>query len=214
MSSWKTYAKAARNIARRQAPDLARQARDSTRRSTERAGAYARAASKAADEGTRESREHMRERGRRYRRDAAVYTEATRRHLKRARIGQRLLSALRDAVIMGASLGVIWFVVTRTGVQIPFTVVLAVVLVLMVVRFGWALWVGFGLEGDEDELDEDAPGADEPGADDRDRRPDARDRDRSGGRSRDAEPREYRETEHRRAEHRETEPVRERTRRR
>lgn len=163
MSSWRTYAKAARNTARRQAPDLARQARDSTRRSTERAGAYARAATKAADEGTRESRAHMRERGRRYRRDAAVYTEATRRHLKRARIGQRLLSALRDAVIMGASLGVIWFVVTRTGVQIPFTAVLAIVLVLMVIRFGWALWVGFGLADDEDELDENEDEVDEDG---------------------------------------------------
>jgi hypothetical protein len=214
MSSWKTYAKAARNTARRQAPDLARQARESARRSTGRAGDYARAASKAADEGTRESREHMRERGRRYRRDAAVYTEVTRRRLKRARIGQRLLSALRDAVIMGASLGVIWFVVTRTGVQIPFTAVLAIVLVLMVVRFGWALWVGFGLEDDEDDLDEDEPGADEPGMDDRDARPDLRDRKRNGGRSHDAGRREHRETEHSRTEHRETEPVRERTRRR
>lgn len=192
MNSWKTYAKAARNTARRQAPDLARQARDSARRSSERAGAYARAASKAADEGTRESRDHMRERGRRYRHDAAVYTEVTRRHLRRARIGQRLLAALRDAVIMGASLGVIWFVVTRTGVQIPFTAVLAIVLVLMVVRFGWALWTGLGLDADEEDPDEDEDG--------------------DAGADADAVSREYRHADPR--EHPGREPVRERAPRR
>ncbi|WP_205678827.1 hypothetical protein [Brachybacterium endophyticum] len=154
MSSWKTYARAARNTARRQAPDLSRQARDSVRRSSQRAGDYARAAGRAAEGGTRDSRRHLRERGVRYRRDAAAYTEVTRRHLKRARIGQRLLAALRDALIMGASIGVIWFVVTRTGVQIPITAVLIVVLLLMVLRFGWALFAGLGGEDEADEAEE------------------------------------------------------------
>jgi hypothetical protein len=198
MSTWKTYAKAARNTARRQAPDLARQASDSARRSSERAGSYVRAAGRAAEEGTRDSRGHLRERGARYRRDAAIYTEVSRRHLKRARIGQRLLAALRDALIMGLSLGVIWFVVTRTGVQIPFTAVLVIVLLLMVVRFGWALFSGFG-GGDEED--------DEPDAEDlEDEQPDAdagvppRDDERGSG--------------DRRREQREPELAHERTRRR
>ena len=47
MADWKTYAKAARNTARKQAPE----ARDAARRASDRAGGYVRAAGKAIDEG-------------------------------------------------------------------------------------------------------------------------------------------------------------------
>ena len=49
MADWKTYAKAARNTARKQAPE----ARDAARRASDRAGGYVRAAGKAIDEGRR-----------------------------------------------------------------------------------------------------------------------------------------------------------------
>lgn len=50
MADWRTYAKAARNTARKQAPG----ARDAARRASERAGDYVRAAGRAVDEGWRE----------------------------------------------------------------------------------------------------------------------------------------------------------------
>lgn len=49
MADWKTYAKAARNTARKQGPG----ARDAARRASDRAGGYVRAAGKAIDEGRR-----------------------------------------------------------------------------------------------------------------------------------------------------------------
>lgn len=146
MSDWRTYAKAARSTARKQAPDLRRQAESSIRRSTERAGGYARAAGRAVEGGTRDSR-------RRARRTAAAYSVVTARSLRRARIGERLVSALRDAVLMGVSIAVIWFVVTRTGIAIPFSAVLIVILLLMVIRFGWALFSA--LPSEDEELEDD-----------------------------------------------------------
>lgn len=147
VADWKTYAKAAQNTARKQAPDLARQARSSTKRSTQRAGAYARAAGKAADEGTRASRT-------RARRDAAAYATVASRRVKEANIGRRLVAAFRDAVLMGLSLLIIWFVVTRTGVQIPVQAVGIVVLLLMVLRFGWVLIDSFRSHDEEEIADE------------------------------------------------------------
>lgn len=142
VADWRTYAKAARSTARKQAPELARLAQESARRSTRRAGQYTRAAVRAADEGTRDSRDSAR-------RSAAAYATVTGRTLKRARVGERLLAAFRDAVLMGLSISVIWFVVTRTGIAIPFSPVLVVILLLMVLRFGWALWAGLGGEDEE-----------------------------------------------------------------
>lgn len=52
MADWKTYAKAARNTARKQAPG----ARDAAKRATSRAGDYARAAGRAVDAGRDEER--------------------------------------------------------------------------------------------------------------------------------------------------------------
>ncbi|MFC0675852.1 hypothetical protein [Brachybacterium hainanense] len=132
MADWKTYVKAAQNTARKQAPDLARQAKESTRRSTARAGDYARAAGRALDEGTRESRTNAR-------RDAAAYAVVAQRRIRGANLGRRLLAALRDALLMGLSIFVIWMIVSATGVKIPVQAVLVVVLVVMAVRFGWVL---------------------------------------------------------------------------
>lgn len=53
MADWKTYAKAARNTARKQAPG----ARDAAQRATSRAGDYARAAGRAVDAGRDDERE-------------------------------------------------------------------------------------------------------------------------------------------------------------
>ncbi len=148
MADWRTYAKAARNTARKQAPDLARQAQESTRRSSQRAGAYARAAGKALDEGTRDSR-------RRARRDAAAYATVAGRRIREANLGRRLLAAFRDAVLMGLSILIIWFVVTRTGVQIPIQVVLVLVLGIMALRFGWVLLESLRSEDEDEDPDED-----------------------------------------------------------
>lgn len=144
MADWRTYAKAARNTARRQAPGAARAVRESAQSTAQRAGVYAKAASRAADESTRADRDRIR-------RTTVASAKVARERARSARIGTRLLHALRDAVLMGLSLFVIWFVVTRTGVQIPFTAVLVVVIVLMLVRFAYALLGQFGVGGDRAE---------------------------------------------------------------
>lgn len=56
MADWKTYAKAARNTARKQAPGVKRSTQDSARRGSERAGEYVRAAGRAVEEARREDR--------------------------------------------------------------------------------------------------------------------------------------------------------------
>ncbi|MFQ6483507.1 hypothetical protein [Brachybacterium epidermidis] len=194
MADWKTYAKAARNTARRQAQSASRPARDrpdpadrnhprppsnrsgrdrarddAPRRRTLSTGDYARAARRALDEGTRESRDSLRRSSARARKDAAAYAVVAERRMRRAQVGRRVTAAFRDAVLMGLSLFIIWFVVTRTGVQIPFTAVLAVVGVIVVVRFGWALAAQFTTQheaGPEDVDDE--PREYEPTRDPRD----------------------------------------------
>lgn len=128
MSDWRTYAKAASNTARR--------GRDSARSS---ARVYTEAARRTAERQGPEVRRGMSESVARSRRTAAAYAVVAERRARRAQLGRRLANALRDALIMGASIGVIWFVITRTGVQIPVTAVLIVIAILMVVRFGYAL---------------------------------------------------------------------------
>lgn len=56
MADWKTYARAARNTARKQAPGVKRSAQDSARRGSQRAGDYVRAAGRAVEESRREDR--------------------------------------------------------------------------------------------------------------------------------------------------------------
>lgn len=143
MADWRTYAKAARNTARKQAPGAKRALGDTARRTSDRAGAYARAARKAADEGTRESRESFRRGQEQRRRTAAAAAVVAGRRLEEARIGKRLMAALRDALLVGGSLFVIWFVLKSAGIMIPVQVVITVIVLLMIVRFGFALFGQF-----------------------------------------------------------------------
>lgn len=216
MADWKTYAKAARNTARRQVQNASRSAQDRPRSDRDRprrdgterprrddrdrprrddaqrprqarpdeprrdrtdrsrggstgsrtlsTGDYARAARRALDEGTRESRDSLRRSGARARKDAAAYAAVAERRMRKAQLGRRVTAAFRDALLMGLSLFVIWFVVTRTGVQIPFTAVLVVVGVIVAVRFGWALFAQFAprsQEAEEEELREYDPSLDQ-----------------------------------------------------
>jgi hypothetical protein len=213
MADWRTYAKAARNTARRQAPG----ARDAARRATDRAGDYVRAAGRAVDEGWREDeqapgvrederatrvgdaprerrerdeareprdreheptrdrepagrdddrREPRRERepreddrredarrddeprpatrarpsGEQIRREAAAYYAVASRRAERANIVPRVLRALRDALLIGLSLLVIWGVLAAAGIPIPFTTVLIAVGLIVALSFGTGLY--------------------------------------------------------------------------
>ena len=195
MADWKTYVKAARNTARKQAPA----AKDAARRAGDRAGGYVRAAGRAVDEGWREGeprasagadeRDAYRERdvdrdrdhggdreargeredehrsadpegrrrsadrdggtrtaqrprpsGEELRREAAAYYAVASRHVERANIFPRIMRALRDALLIGLSLVVIWAVLAAAGIPIPFTTVLIAVGLIVVVSFGAGLY--------------------------------------------------------------------------
>ncbi|MFI8778545.1 hypothetical protein ACIGH6_15840 [Brachybacterium paraconglomeratum] len=199
MADWKTYVKAARNTARKQAPA----AKDAARRAGDRAGGYVRASGRAVDEGWREDeprasagagerderREPRSERtrenssadgrpaaaerpaadgrrpsdgegrhrssdrdggtrtaqrprpsGEELRREAAAYYAVASRHVERSNIFPRIMRALRDALLIGLSLVVIWAVLAAAGIPIPFTTVLIVVGLIVVVSFGAGLY--------------------------------------------------------------------------
>lgn len=155
MADWKTYAKAARNTARKHGPGMADQARDSARRGSARAGSYARAAGRAFDESTRDSRD-------RARKDATAYATVTQRRMREANLGRRILAVVRDAVLMGLSILVIWMVLAAAGIQIPITAVLAVVLAIIVLRVGWGLVAAFTSDQPEDIPDDPAQDPDTP----------------------------------------------------
>lgn len=125
MSDWKTYAKAARNTARKQGPDVA---------------GYVRAAGKALEAGAGEEQPRTareeRPLGERLQKDAAAYYTVAERRVKRANLIPRLLRAVRDAVLIGASLLAIWAVLAAAGIPIPFTGVVIAVLVIMVLSAG------------------------------------------------------------------------------
>lgn len=212
MADWRTYAKAARNTARKQAPG----ARDAARRATDRAGDYVRAAGRAVDGGWKDDRDQAdgparertedrtrereprapqrapgdssraprdpdrdddrrpgrsasdegsqerprpsdRERrpdrdrrpdtstrtrpsGDQLRRDAAAYYAVASRRVERANVVPRIMRALRDALLIGLSLLVIWGVLYAAGIPIPFTTVLIAVGLIVVVSFGTGLY--------------------------------------------------------------------------
>ncbi|WP_114856514.1 hypothetical protein [Brachybacterium sp. YJGR34] len=190
MADWKTYAKAARNTVRKQAPEV----RDATQRATSRAGGYARAAGKAVQEGTRAD-EEPRESGRRpegtppaertsadaprprserttapgaddaparrseesppsssrsIAEEARIYATAagrTAQHAgeaaKEAGIGPRIARAVRDALLIGVSIFVIWGVLYAAGLPIPFSAVLIAVLIIMAIALGTGLYAQF-----------------------------------------------------------------------
>lgn len=185
MPDWKTYAKAARNTARKQAPGAAEAAQRSARDLGEKASDYARAAGKAAggqgrperterprstesrDTGPRTTGTTAHEQattasarsstggtssgtrpsttagsGGDWRKDAAAYATVAQRRLRtaqgqaqRADLGGRILRALRDALLIGGSILVIWLVLHTAGIMIRFTVMLAIVLVIVIISF-------------------------------------------------------------------------------
>lgn len=237
MADWRTYAKAARNTARKQAPG----ARDAARRATDRAGDYVRAAGRAVDEGwkddreqaedrdpqrasddpqresqdpqresedpAREPQEQDRDEGRRperptadedrrrerpaadedreerprpsdrerradqddrpgpstrsrpsgdqLRRDAAAYYAVASRRVERANVVPRVMRALRDALLIGLSLLVIWGVLYAAGIPIPFTTVLIAVGLIVVVSFGTGLYGQWRRDREAQETAED-----------------------------------------------------------
>lgn len=151
MADWRTYAKAARNTARKQAPGVKRAMSDSARRASDRAGVYARAARTATDAGTRETREKVRRDRETWTRTAKAAGVVAGRKVKQADIGGRLMAALRDALLVGGSLFVIWFVLKSAGLVIPPVVLVVVIVVLMIARFAYALFGQFfgGRKGTE-----------------------------------------------------------------
>lgn len=139
MADWKAYAKAARNTAKKQAPGVKEAVGRSVNDGVREVRTYSRAASKVAGHNVHQGRESgqrsMRE-ARKTMRATAVVAE---RHYRRSRIGTRLLRALRDASLMAMSVLAIWFVFSRVF-PIPFTAVAVIMAVLVVLRFGWALF--------------------------------------------------------------------------
>lgn len=168
MADWKTYAKAARNTARRQAPE----ARGAAQRAGERAGGYVRAAGRAIDQGRRDDgrsdapprsegarvddvprhspREGSARQGStaarppvdrdRLRKDAAAYYTVASRRVASADVIPRIMRSLRDALLIGLSLLVIWGVLAAAGIPIPFTTVLIIVAVIVVVSFAGGVY--------------------------------------------------------------------------
>lgn len=148
MADWKTYVKAARNTASKQAPQVRDAARTSAERATRRAGDYARAAGKVVEHNRRDGAE----RGRpsthaaepdRFARNAAAYATVAQRRVAQANIVPRVLRAVRDALLIGGSLLVIWLILAAAGIRIPFSAVLVVVLVIVVLAFSGTLYSQF-----------------------------------------------------------------------
>lgn len=169
MADWKTYAKAARNTARKQAPD----ARDAARRASGRAGGYVRAAGRAIDQGGRDDDAPRRRDenadgarraesapragstrstaprsgtqrpvldGDRMRKDAAAYYTVASRRVAKANVVPRIMRALRDALLIGLSLVAIWAVLAAAGIPVPFSTVLIIVAVIVAVSFAVGLY--------------------------------------------------------------------------
>src|SRR5699024_2269084 len=78
--------------------------------------------------------------GERLGKDAAAYYEVASRRVAAANIGPRIMRALRDALLIGLSLFIIWGVLAAAGIPIPFTTVLIVVGLIVVVSFGSGLY--------------------------------------------------------------------------
>lgn len=195
MADWKTYAKAARNTARRQAPE----AKDAARRASGQAGAYVRAAGRAVDAGRRpddprdadgdRALDHDEESGRggphreadgargpsgdrssssrtttapspsvdtdRLKRDAAAYYTVASRRVERANIVPRVMRALRDALLIGLSLFIIWGVLFAAGIPIPFTTILIIVGLIVVISFASGLYAQWRRAGQARDAAED-----------------------------------------------------------
>ncbi|MGP9680456.1 hypothetical protein [Brachybacterium sp. AOP3-A1-3] len=221
MADWKTYAKAARNTAKKQAPG----AREAAQRATSRAGGYARAAGRALDQGryaddaspsderraperrgsarpTEERRaddqfyddgpreDRPRDEDRRppstaprsspqsaprsttrpaprtetptrsFRDEAKIYAVVASRtaeragtRAKKAGIGGRIARAVRDALLIGGSLLVIWGVLYAAGLPIPFSAVLIVVGIIVLIALASGLYAQFARDRKHPEAD-------------------------------------------------------------
>lgn len=91
------------------------------------------------DGGTRTA-QRPRPSGEELRREAAAYYAVASRHVERSNIFPRIMRALRDALLIGLSLVVIWAVLAAAGIPIPFTTVLIAVGLIVVVSFGAGLY--------------------------------------------------------------------------
>ncbi|MGQ4537625.1 hypothetical protein ACUH94_03720 [Dermabacteraceae bacterium P7074] len=132
MADWKTYAKAAANTARKQAPD----AKKAAQRSLRNASIAATAAGRTAKVQTEQIRKDARQASAKAVVNASAYSTVAARKMRQARLKQRFLAAVRDAVLMALSVVIIWFVITKTGVPIPITAVVAVIVLIALLRFG------------------------------------------------------------------------------
>ena len=179
MADWKTYAKAARNTARKQAPG----ARDAAQRATSRAGGYARAAGRALDQGRydddasqpdeRRADDQAAPRSapqsaprpetptRSFRDEAKIYAVVASRtaeragtRAKKAGIGGRIARAVRDALLIGGSLLIIWGVLYAAGLPIPFSAVLIVVGIIVLIALASGLYAQFARDRKPPEADE------------------------------------------------------------
>lgn len=78
--------------------------------------------------------------GERLRKDAAAYYTVASRCVASVNVVPRAMRALRDAMLIGLSLFVIWGVLAAAGIPIPFTTVLIIVGVIVVVSFAGGLY--------------------------------------------------------------------------
>lgn len=162
MADWKTYAKAARNTARKQAPGVKAAVSRSVSEGAREARTYARAAGRTASQQSEKSRHSAQRSMSEASSTMRAAAKVAGRRYRRARITTRLLRAFRDASLMAMSVLAIWFVFSRI-IPIPITAVLIIVALLVVLRFGWALFHNEFEEADPGDPDavgeEDLPAA-------------------------------------------------------
>ena len=139
MADWKTYAKAARNTARKQAPGVKQAAQRSMDDASRRTRDYATAARNTLDKQAPDARESARATVDRSR----EYARSSQERLRRVEIVPTLLRALREALLIGGSLFAIWGVLYLAGIPIPFTTVLIIVGVVVVFAFGGTVYAKF-----------------------------------------------------------------------
>ncbi|HIY25151.1 MAG TPA: hypothetical protein H9837_12770 [Candidatus Brachybacterium merdigallinarum] len=161
MADWKTYAKAARNTAKKQAPGVKQAAQRSVDDAGRRTRDYATAARNTLDKqapGARESARATVDRSR-------EYARSSQQRLRKVEIVPTLLRALREALLIGGSLFAIWGVLYLAGIPIPFTTVLIIVGVVVVFAFGGTVYAKFQRQREaaaepadpaEGDLDDDA----------------------------------------------------------
>src|SRR5699024_12412538 len=79
----------------------------------------------------------------------AAYDAVAARRVRSAAIVPRILRSLRDALLIGLSLLAIWLVLAAAGLQVPFSAVVIVVLVIVVISFATGMYSRFRYRGTE-----------------------------------------------------------------